>query len=147
MMVRPLRREDVEVTAAGLLGVAEAAEEGGEDDERWVKPYVRDFRRRFVSLLGFEFRRLPCQLAFAVLQPQSRSYATAEDVQATELSSSELKTLVPLLERGVSPFDLKRLEGYARNLVDFHLVMDLVPTIAKLHFSGDVRHAVRLPHV
>ena len=31
-------------------------------------------------------------------------------------------------------FDLKRLESYAKNLVDFHLIMDLVPTLAKLYF-------------
>ena len=68
-------------------------------------------------------------------------------MQSTELSASDVRALCPLVERAVSPFDLKRLEGYARNLVDFHLVMDLVPMIAKLHFGGEVRHAVRLPHV
>ena len=31
-------------------------------------------------------------------------------------------------------YDLKRLESYAKNLVDFHLIMDLVPTLAKLYF-------------
>jgi len=35
----------------------------------------------------------------------------------------------------VTPFDLKRLESYAKNLVDFHLVLDLIPTVAKLYFS------------
>ncbi len=39
------------------------------------------------------------------------------------------------LERFVSLFDLKRLESYSKNLVDFHLIMDLVPTLAKLYFS------------
>lgn len=38
------------------------------------------------------------------------------------------------IERHISVFDLKRLESYSNNLVDFHLIMDLVPTIAKLHF-------------
>jgi len=38
------------------------------------------------------------------------------------------------IERYISVFDLKRLESYSNNLVDFHLIMDLVPTIAKLHF-------------
>jgi len=39
------------------------------------------------------------------------------------------------LERYISLFDLKRLESYSKNLVDFHLIMDLVPTLAKLYFS------------
>ena len=32
-------------------------------------------------------------------------------------------------------FDLKRLESYSKNLVDFHLIMDLVPTLAKIYFN------------
>lgn len=31
-------------------------------------------------------------------------------------------------------FDLRRLESYSNNMVDFHLVLDLVPTLAKLFF-------------
>lgn len=31
-------------------------------------------------------------------------------------------------------YDLKRLEMYAQNLVDYHLVIDLVPEIARLYF-------------
>ena len=39
-----------------------------------------------------------------------------------------------LIEQYVSIFDMKRLESYSKNLVDFHLIMDLVPTLAKLFF-------------
>ena len=39
------------------------------------------------------------------------------------------------LEQFITIYDLKRLESYAKNLVDFHLIMDLVPTIARLHFA------------
>ena len=35
----------------------------------------------------------------------------------------------------ISLFDLKRLESYSKNLVDFHLIMDLVPTLARLYFT------------
>jgi N-acetyltransferase 10 len=38
------------------------------------------------------------------------------------------------LESFISVFDLRRLDSYAKNMVDFHLVMDLVPTISKLFF-------------
>jgi len=30
---------------------------------------------------------------------------------------------------------MKRLDGYSRNMVDFHLVIDLVPRLAKLYFG------------
>lgn len=42
------------------------------------------------------------------------------------------------MERYISLFDLKRLESYSKNLVDFHLIMDLVPTLAKIYFNKQV---------
>lgn len=39
------------------------------------------------------------------------------------------------------PYDLKRLEMYSRNMVDYHLIMDMVPTIARMFFlsqMGDI---------
>lgn len=52
------------------------------------------------------------------------------------------------LERYVSLFDLKRLESYSKNLVDFHLIMDLVPTLAKLYFAKQLipRAAVNMSY-
>ena len=46
-------------------------------------------------------------------------------------------------------FDLRRLDSYAKNMVDFHLVMDLVPTLAKLFFSKQTipKGAVNLSYV
>jgi N-acetyltransferase 10 len=33
-------------------------------------------------------------------------------------------------------YDYNRLKSYARNQVDYHLIIDLIPTLAKLYFSG-----------
>lgn len=52
----------------------------------------------------------------------------------TALSSSELAG-------HFSPYDLKRLELYSRSMVDYHLIMDLIPTVARIFFLkqlGDV---------
>jgi N-acetyltransferase 10 len=38
----------------------------------------------------------------------------------------------------VSPFDFNRLKSYAGNQADYHLVIDLVPTLTKLYFSGQL---------
>lgn len=53
------------------------------------------------------------------------------------------------LELHISLFDLKRLDSYAKNMVDFHLVMDLVPTLAKLFFTRATlpRGAINLSYV
>lgn len=34
------------------------------------------------------------------------------------------------------PYDLKRLDIYARNMADYHLILDLLPTISRLFFLG-----------
>ena len=35
----------------------------------------------------------------------------------------------------LSPFDIKRLESYANNMLDYHVIMDLLPTVALLYFE------------
>lgn len=38
-------------------------------------------------------------------------------------------------------YDVKRLQMYCRNLVDYHLIVDLIPTLARLYFlqkMGDI---------
>ena len=37
-----------------------------------------------------------------------------------------------------TPYDLKRLESYARNLVDYHVIMDMLPNIAHLVFMQKI---------
>lgn len=46
----------------------------------------------------------------------------------TELTASELSLLL-------SPFDVKRLESYANNQLDYHVILDLLPTLATLYFD------------
>lgn len=36
----------------------------------------------------------------------------------------------------ISLFDFNRLKSYANNQADYHLIIDLVPTLTKLYFSG-----------
>lgn len=42
----------------------------------------------------------------------------------------------------LTPFDLKRLESYANNMLDYHVILDLLPTVATFYFDkrlGDTR--------
>lgn len=43
------------------------------------------------------------------------------------------------LERHYSPYDLKRLASYSYNLLDYHVIQDLVPQIARQYFSGKLK--------
>jgi N-acetyltransferase 10 len=55
---------------------------------------------------------------------------------ASPKSSSSAKTITPdELNSLLSPFDLKRLESYAGGMVDYHVILDLVPTLSSLFFS------------
>ena len=38
------------------------------------------------------------------------------------------------LDFEMTSYDIKRLEMYSNNLVDYHLIMDLVPTLGKFYF-------------
>ena len=57
-----------------------------------------------------------------------------------ELGASELSILL-------SPFDLKRLESYANNMLDYHVVLDLLPNVAALYFEKRLGDDIRLSAV
>jgi len=86
--------------------------------------FCADFARRFMSLLGGPFRELTSSLALSIV------FSALKD------GALERKLLGKELELYMTPHDIKRLEAYGRNLVDFHLVTDLLPIVAKLFFQG-----------
>lgn len=38
----------------------------------------------------------------------------------------------------ISQFDYRRLKSYAGNQADYHLIIDLIPTLTKLYFQGSL---------
>jgi N-acetyltransferase 10 len=46
---------------------------------------------------------------------------------------------VELMSVHLSHHDLKRLELYARNMVDHHMIVDILPIIARLVFLGRLK--------
>ena len=119
--------------------------------------YLVDFRRRFLTLLSFKFREFGSVTSLCVIEaanagvkklnqdkskgdyplphPSHRLY-----ILYPELSLAELSTLL-------TPFDLKRLESYANNMLDYHVIMDLLPTIASLFFEKRLGDDVHLSAV
>lgn len=51
------------------------------------------------------------------------------------------------LDRLLTPFDQKRLESYAKNLLDYHVILDMVPTLAHLYFTGALKSSIKLTGV
>ena len=100
-----------------------------EQQAQWLPSFYSDFRRRAVNLLGREFRRFPGLLALSLITRRKKSENAAADeaIGASELSGH------------VSHHDLARLERYKNNQADYHLVMDLVPTLARLYFTRGLK--------
>ncbi|NXV11955.1 NAT10 acetyltransferase, partial [Cepphus grylle] len=99
------------------------------EQEPWLTAFWKDFRRRFLSLLSYQFSTFSPSLALNILQNKNIKQQPQPTVSRAELESVFI------------PYDLKRLEMYSRNMVDYHLIMDMVPTIARMFFlnqMGDI---------
>ncbi|KAJ1675628.1 N-acetyltransferase 10, partial [Spiromyces aspiralis] len=108
----------------------------------WLDAFAKDFQRRFMSLLSFSFNDFTSVLAMSILE-SIRAGRTAESLEADRKDKLAAKQLYQLL----SPFDLKRLESYSKNLVDYHVIIDLLPTIADLVFRDKMHGTVDLSGV
>ncbi|KAI9726245.1 MAG: killer toxin resistant protein [Cirrosporium novae-zelandiae] len=96
--------------------------------------FAHDFRKRFFSLLSYQFRAFPPSLSLSIAESASRADTTNT---TSSLTKNELDTLF-------SPFDLKRLQSCAENMLDYHVILDMVPTIADLYFSSRLGEGVKL---
>ncbi|CAL1535363.1 unnamed protein product [Lymnaea stagnalis] len=98
------------------------------EDERqaWLEAFWKDFRKRFVALLSYQFRILKPAMALNILQ--NKNFKTEG---AVKLGRSELLMYF-------TTYDIQRLELYASNMVDYHLIVDLLPELARLFFTGRI---------
>jgi N-acetyltransferase 10 len=101
--------------------------------------YVADFKRRLTGLLGFEFRKLNVGLALEILHHTKQEIANDESEENLMEKSA--------LQYFITVSDLNRLKSYTKNQVDYHLVLDLIPTIARLYFSGTFGKHMNLGYI
>jgi N-acetyltransferase 10 len=94
----------------------------------WLNQFNEDFRKRFLSLLSYEFRTLSCEASLLIANAKvSDSLKQVKD--RPPITRDELDNIVSI-------HDIKRLEGYANSLLDYHVIIDLFPTLARLFFTG-----------
>ncbi|KAJ7344608.1 hypothetical protein JRQ81_000558 [Phrynocephalus forsythii] len=101
-------------------------EEEENDQENWLTAFWKDFRRRFLSLLSYQFSTFSPSLALNILQNRNIKQQPQPPMSRNELEAVFI------------PYDLKRLEMYSRNMVDYHLIMDMIPAIAKMYFLNQL---------
>jgi len=110
---------------------------GDGTDPSWLGAFANDFHRRFLSLLSYKFREFPAILALTIEESASAGAKLDPTNEPTPLEKAELDKLL-------TPFDHKRLESYANGLLDYHVVLDLIPSIAQLFFEGRIRSNLQL---
>lgn len=100
-------------------------------DSSWLGAFAIDFRKRFLELLSYEFRKFNYMTPLLLLESANAGARLAETTPQP-LTKTQLNSMF-------SPFDLKRLESYADNMLDYHVILDMVPLIATLHFTGRLK--------
>lgn len=88
------------------------------EDSSWLTDFNEDFKRRFMALSAFQFKTLPISLGLDIIDPRKVS---------EESDQQEPRTTI-------SPYDLKRLESYANNQIDYHMILDLMPALSRAFF-------------
>ena len=112
----------------------------GTNDNAWLGAFTRDFHKRFLSLLSYQFRAFPSILAVSINDSVNAGSKLDPGAPDQPLTKTELDSLF-------SPFDLKRLDSYANNMLDYHVILDMIPQIALLHFTGRLSPAVTVTGV
>jgi len=123
-----------EHTAIMLRALSTEGLEGEVVAGDWLAAFAEDTLRRLVSLLSFEFReQLGTALDLAILNNVREGLAPP----GPPITAKQLGYLL-------IPRDLERLHLYARNLADYHLITDLLPTLARVYFLRMLPASVHL---
>lgn len=106
-------------------------------DTQWVGAFCRDFQNRFLKLLRYQFKDFPSVLALSIDESSNMGARLDTSVQPRPFSKEDLDSMM-------SPFDLKRLESYANNMLDYHVILDLIPDISTAYFTGRLKSHLHL---
>ncbi|KAE8448520.1 killer toxin resistant protein [Mollisiaceae sp. DMI_Dod_QoI] len=113
---------------------------GSGDDVAWLGAFSRDFHLRFLNLLKYQFKDFSSVLALSIGESANKGAELDPSIRPPYFSKEDL-------DRLMSPYDLKRLESYANNMLDYHVILDLVPRIAMAYFTGPLKSSVKLTGV
>jgi len=111
-----------------------------EQEADWTRAYADDFQKRFVYLLGYDFNVFEVPMCLSILNPN----LTSKDEEAEEASKEALSK--EDIQRYINLFDLKRLEAYSKNLVDYRLITDLLPALSQMFFLNKLPKSLKLSY-
>lgn len=130
-----IRQTQSELTGEHTCVMVRGLNNSTETELEWLGEFANDFRRRFLSLLSYKFREFGSVMGLSILEAANAGIkGDGNGTHATALTTQELSLLM-------TPYDLKRLESYANNMLDYHVIIDILPIISALFFGkrlGDV---------
>ncbi|KAI0059576.1 DUF699-domain-containing protein [Artomyces pyxidatus] len=132
-----IRQTQSELTGEHSIVMVRGLNSSDTGELEWLGEFSKDFRRRFLALLSYKFREFGSVMGLSVLEAANSGVKYLESKKQPELTSTELSFLL-------SPFDLKRLESYAQNALDYHVILDLLPTVASLYFEQKLGEGIHL---
>lgn len=124
-----LRQTTNDLTGEHSCIMLNVLNEEEKESNNWLGAYWADFRRRFITLLSYQFKIFTPSLALSMLANK------AKKMDCKRLTRAELDVYF-------TSYDVKRLEMYSNNLADYHLIIDLMPNLARIYFlhqMGDVQ--------
>ncbi|KAK3659450.1 N-acetyltransferase 10 [Elasticomyces elasticus] len=128
-----LRQTANELTGEHTAVMLRTLESGG-SDASWLGAYAKDFHKRFLALLSYQFRTFGSVQALAIDESANLGIKLLDETErARPLTKAGLDELF-------TPFDLKRLDSYANSMIDYHAILDLMPAIAALYFTGRMKN-------
>lgn len=101
----------------------------------WLAAFAHDFARRFLSLLSFKFRKFTAISALSILQSAASTRGTGGKMTREERLAGQGPLTITELRTIFSPWDMKRLEAYGNNMIDYTVILDLLPSLAGLYFT------------
>uniref|UniRef100_A0A2P2M6G6 RNA cytidine acetyltransferase n=6 Tax=Rhizophora mucronata TaxID=61149 RepID=A0A2P2M6G6_RHIMU len=115
MMLRPLNSNEFEVH--------------GSDQWGFFGPFYKVFKRKFARQLTYCFRTMEYKLAMSVLDPKINF--TDMELEPPSFTSEGIWRS---LSDDISAFDMKMLKDFADNLLDYRVMSELVPILARIYF-------------
>lgn len=109
-------------------------------DGSWVAAFAKDFQKRFLSLLSYQFRTFSATTSLSIDESASAGSKLDVELASKPVTKAELDNIL-------SAYDLKRLDSYANNMLDYHVILDMLPKIAELYFTGKLKGQVQLSGV
>ncbi|PFH49973.1 hypothetical protein AMATHDRAFT_75910 [Amanita thiersii Skay4041] len=132
-----MRQTASELTGEHTCVMIRGLNSSTESELEWLSEFSIDFRKRFLSLMSYKFREFGSITALSVLEAADAGVKKSDEDSTKELGSAELAVYF-------TPFDLKRLESYSNNMLDYHVILDLLPTVSSLYFQQRLGEEVRL---